>query len=127
MGRARAENCTHPSKRRERTAYGRYACGRCGTDTTPTGRIFEVRHSDRVTLCYGDRVAVSRECHSGGFQGLFLWAEQGLDGVIYHVVELHRWRHEGVTREDWAQHRFISPEYVRRAPGVRDREARAAA
>lgn len=120
MARANQETCPHPWKSRERTAYGRYRCARCDTDLTPPERIFEVRHSERVTLACGDRIAVNSLYHSGAFQGVFLWAEHG----VYHVVELHRWTHEGKAREDWAQHRWVRPEYVRQAPGVRDRKAR---
>lgn len=124
MARARQETCTHPFKRLERVSYGRYRCTRCDSDLTPTGRLFEVKHSERVTLACGDRIAVSREHSSGAFQGVFLWAEDFPSGRAYHVAELQRWTHEGKLREDWAAHRFVDPEHVRQAPGVRDRKAR---
>lgn len=124
MGKTKPENCLHPWKSRERISYGRYKCGKCDTDLTPPERRFEIRHSERVLLTHGDRIAVSRDHESGSFQGLFLWAEECSKGVYYHVVELQRWTHEGRLREDWAQHRWVHPDHVRQAPGVRDRKQR---
>jgi hypothetical protein len=86
--------------------------------------MFEVRHSERVSLQYGDRVAVNSQHHSGSFQGIFLWAEDFKSGRAYLVAETQMWKHEGKMREDWAAIRHVRPECVRQAPGVRDRKAR---
>ncbi len=124
MARANQETCPHPVKSLERVAYGRYRCSRCDANLTPIERIFEVRHSERVMLSYGDRIAVNSQHHSGSFQGIFLWAEDFPSGRAYVVAETQLWKHEGKTREDWAAIRQVKPEYVRQAPGVRDRKAR---
>lgn len=126
MGKAKPENCTHPSKSKERVSYGRYRCARCGTDVTPAGRTFEIRHSERVVLTHGDRVVVSREHHGGSFQGIFLWSEESKSGRHYLIAETQTWRPEPKSplREDWAAIRHVQPAHVRQAPGVRDRKAR---
>ncbi len=124
MALANQETCPHPFKRHERVAYGRSRCARCGADLTPPGRTFEIRHSERVTLAHGDRVAVNGQHAAGPFQGVFLWAETFESGLAYCIAELQQWRHEGKLREDWAAHRWVRPEYVRQAPGVRDRKNR---
>lgn len=124
MAYAKQETCPHPRKQRERLAYGRYRCARCDVNLTPSGRCFEVRHSERVVLTFGDRIAVNSQYHGGAFQGIFLWSEDYPSGRAYTIAEVQMWKHEGRMREDWAALRVVRPEYVRQAPGVRDRKKR---
>lgn len=126
MGKAKPENCTHPVKQREKTAYARYKCGRCDLDLTDPRLRFSVRHSERVTLNHGDRVAVSREHCAGAFKGIFLYAtDEPKSGTVYLVAETQTYTLDKKTYEGWAALRTVFPAHVRQAPGVRDRKQRA--
>lgn len=128
MPKANPEKCPHPSdKRRSGPLYGQLQCGRCNADLTTPARTFEVRHSERVTLAPGERVRVSGSPeHGAAFTGIFLFAEAFSNGDRYLIAEL-QWLHDTGgkrIREGWAAQRLIHPQYVNRAPGVRDRQAR---
>lgn len=126
MPRAKPENCTHPRDKKERTALYRYHCGRCGTDLTNPAYLFEYRHSPRVMLTHGDRVAVNSQHVAGPFQGIFLYAEELKQGIHYTIAETQTYKDgKNLTREGWAAIRTVHSDFVRQAAGVRDRKARA--
>ena len=122
--KANPERCAHPTVKHTTPSFGRTTCSRCDADLTPPQRRFTVRHSERVTLTQGDRVAVRSGPHGAAFQGVFHWVEKFPSGLAYCIAERQTFKHEGKTFEETAAFRFIRPEYVRQAPGVRDRKAR---
>lgn len=122
--KAQPEKCTHPRKALKTPSFGHLECGRCDADLTDEKRHFEWRHSERIVLAQGDRVAVSSSPHGSAFQGVFQYAEECPSGIAYAIIEKQRYQSGGTTYEGPAAVRFIRPEYVRRAPGVRDRKRR---
>jgi hypothetical protein len=125
MGKANPENCPHPFKAWSTPKFGHLACGRCGTDITDPARSFEIKHSERVTLTQGDRVAVRGDGPARpAFQGVFHWSETFESGVAYMIGEFQTYKHDGKTYQGIAGWYLVRPERVRQAPGVRERNKR---
>lgn len=127
MGRkAKPENCEHPAKAlTTQPSFGHTMCARCDTDLTPSVRHFEWKHSERITLSQGERVVIRGDGPGRpAFQGRFEWAEEFPSGMAYMISELQTYKVDKTHYEGVAALRFIRPEFVKRAPGLRDRQAR---